>query len=127
MPKVGRPKDVDLIESLKEDLKKAPRPKMSRISSHFIKECGGEANFAKFLHADYIAAGEGSAIRQRIMALIATLSKNDDEGETIGLTDAEIEKQRFKKIINKKLKKIFVSNKGINLFTFEIFKKIHIN
>src|SRR5215471_19154618 len=73
--------------------KELKEPSLADLVSHFFHVAGGPKQVAKMLYEEFVAAREGSLIRQRIldMMLRATRAVNDKSGagSDLGLLTAE--------------------------------------
>lgn len=112
MPKTGRGKlGVNMIDKLKKELEKAPRPKLSNIATSFITAAGGEKMVGQHLWKDYNKAEPGTLARQRIIAIIAMSLKMDVETYSADALD-DMDEQDLETLFVRRLKELGAINDG---------------
>lgn len=83
-------KNENLLDNLKKELKRDPKPRMSEIGMNFVRHAGGIEMFSKHLWDMFSDADAGSVSRQRIMSLvIQTLRSDPDDYGTESLEDLD--------------------------------------
>jgi hypothetical protein len=80
MPKLGRNKMGNaLIEALKKEAERAPKPKAGDLAANFIKILGGMKHFAKVMADEFLLADAGSLMRQRMLSMVFQSLKHVEE------------------------------------------------
>ncbi len=70
-------------QALKQELVRAPRPKIEEIGINFIREAGGPKAFAKSIYTEFHEAEVGSMARQRLLAIVFQSLKHIPDENTL--------------------------------------------
>lgn len=95
MPPSSNKTEANLRSNLKDGKK---LPHLSELAENFVRVVGGPSKLAEMLFEEWIAAGEGSLVRQRILDIITRVwkfaSESDEKPDDTGLmTDEDLDRE----------------------------------
>jgi hypothetical protein len=95
MPTSPKKTEASLRSNLKDGKK---LPHLSELAENFVRVVGGPSKLAEMLFEEWIAAGEGSLVRQRILDIITRVwkfaSESDEKPDDTGLmTDEDLDRE----------------------------------